>query len=48
MGKMFLYYGKFEGLEEVFKWIEMLIVEYLWDIVNEMFDENYFLILIYL
>jgi predicted Zn-dependent peptidase len=48
MGKTFLHYGKFEGPEEVFKRIEMLTAEHLWDIANEMFDENYLSTLIYL
>lgn len=48
MGKTFLHYGKFEGSEEVFKRIEMLTAEHLWDIANEMFDENYLSTLIYL
>ena len=41
MGKTFLHYGKFEGTEEVLKRIEMLTSEHLWNIANEMFDENY-------
>ena len=48
MGKTFLHYRKFEGPEEVFKRIEMLTAEHLWDIANEMFDENYLSTLIYL
>lgn len=48
MGKTFLHYGKFEEPKEVFKRIEMLTAESLWDIANEMFDENYLSTLIYL
>ncbi|GFI00274.1 putative zinc protease [Bacteroidaceae bacterium] len=48
MGKTFLHYGKFEGPEEVFKRIEALTAEHLWDIANEMFDEKYLSTLIYL
>ncbi len=48
MGKTFLHYGKSEGPEEVFKRIEALTAEHLWDIANEMFDEKYLSTLIYL
>ncbi len=47
MGKTFLHYGKFEEPTEIFKRIETLTAEHLWDIANEMFDENYLSTLIY-
>ncbi|MDE5677506.1 pitrilysin family protein [Phocaeicola sp.] len=47
MGKTFLHYDKFEGPEEVFRRIERLTAEQLWDIANEMFDESSLSTLIY-
>lgn len=47
MVKIFLYYNKYELFEFVFWCIEVLMVEGLLEVVNEMFVEEYFFILIY-
>lgn len=47
LGKTFLHYGKYEGPKEVFRRIESLTAHDLWEVSNEMFDENYLSTLIY-
>lgn len=47
MGKVFLHYNKFESPGEVFKRIEALTADHLFDIANEMFAENRLSTLIY-
>jgi predicted Zn-dependent peptidase len=47
MGKMFLHYNKFEGIERVCQRVEAVTADDLLSVANEMFDENYLSTLIY-
>ena len=47
MAKTFLHYDKFEGPQGVFKRIEALTPHDLWEVANEMLDENHLSTLIY-
>lgn len=47
MAKTFLHYDKFEGPEGVFQRIEALTAHDLWEVANEMLDENSLSTLIY-
>jgi len=47
MAKSFLHYNKYESGEAVFKRIEALTADVLWDVANEMFDRERLSILIY-
>ncbi len=47
IGKTFLHYNKVDRPEEIFKRIESLSADTLWNVSNEIFDENYLSTLIY-
>ena len=47
MAKTFLHYDKFEGPKGVFQRIEALTPHDLWEVANEMLDENHLSTLIY-
>ena len=47
MAKTFLHYHKYETSEAVFRRIETLTAEGLWEVANEMFAEDYLSSLIY-
>lgn len=47
MGKCFLHYNRCDSKEEVFRRIEALTAQQLWEISNEMFAEDYLSTLIY-
>lgn len=47
MGKTFLHYGRFEEPKEIYKRIESLTAESLWEVANEMFAEEHLSTLIY-
>jgi predicted Zn-dependent peptidase len=47
MGKMFLHYNKFEGIERVCQRVEAITADDLLSVANEMFEENYLSTLIY-
>ncbi|MCS6796783.1 MAG: insulinase family protein, partial [Raineya sp.] len=48
MGKSLLDTGEIESLQEVFKKIEAITAEEIWEVANEIFDENKFSTLTYL
>ena len=47
MAKTFLHYGKYEGPEALFRRIEALTAEELWDIANELFPKENLSLLIF-
>jgi predicted Zn-dependent peptidase len=47
MAKTFLHYGKYEGPEALYRRIEALTAQELWDISNELFREENLTTLIY-
>jgi predicted Zn-dependent peptidase len=47
MGKMFLHYNKFEGIERVCQRVEAITADDLLNVAGEMFDESYLSTLIY-
>ena len=48
MAKTFLHYHKMDDPQEVFQRIEALTAKELWEVSNEMFEENYLSTLIYI
>jgi predicted Zn-dependent peptidase len=47
MAKTYLHYGEYEGSEALFRRIEALTAEELWDISNEIFCRENLAVLIY-
>ena len=47
MAKTYLHYGKYEGLEALYRRIEALTAKELWDIANELFGQDNLSVLIY-
>ena len=47
MAKTFLHYGEYEGSEALYRRIEAITSQQLWDIANELFPREHLSTLIY-